>query len=333
MTTRAVSRYTFSMDKILVTRRLAPNVIDKLRANFEVDMWDQDTSMPREELLKRVQGVSGILCLITELIDEEVLEVAGDNLKVVSTMSVGFDHIDTKACLKKGIRVGFTPDVLTDSVADLTIAMMIVAGRRLREAADAASKGQWDYWRPYWMTGYDITRATIGIVGLGRIGATVAKRLKGFDANIIYYDPFRKPELEAELGVKHVELDELLAQSDFITLHIAYGPETHEMFNANTFAKMKPSAVFVNNSRGALVNHTDLYNALKDKKIFAASLDTTFPEPLPTSHPLFALPNCTIFPHVGSASIETRNQMGLLAADNLINCLTGQPMPKELVIK
>lgn len=321
------------MDKVLITRRLAPNVVDRLKQNYEVDMWEHDEPMPRDELMGRVKGVSAILCLLTEIIDEPILDQAGDSLRVISTMSVGYDHIDSKACAKRGIKVGFTPDVLTDSVADLTIAMLIDGGRRIKEAARAAERGEWDYWKPYWLTGYDITNSTVGIVGLGRIGKAVAKRLRGFDAKVIYYDKFRNEQAENEFGVEYADLDDLLARSDFITAHIVYTPETHQMFRAETFSKMKPSAVFVNNSRGAIVNHDDLYIALRDKKIFAAALDTTLPEPLPTNHALFSLTNCLILPHIGSASIETRNQMGLLAADNIIAALSGQPMPKELIIK
>lgn len=320
------------MDKVLVTRRLAPNVIDKLKTAYEVDMWEHDEPMPRDELLGRVKGVSAILCLLTEIIDEAILDQAGDSLKVVSTMSVGYDHIDIKSCKKRGIKVGFTPDVLTDSVADLTIAMMIDGGRRIKEAARAAERGEWTYWKPYWLTGYDITGSTVGIVGLGRIGRAVAKRLKGFDAKVMYYDKNRNEQAESELGVEFVQFDDLLARSDFVTAHIVYTPETHQMFKAETFAKMKPSAVFVNNSRGAIVNHDDLYVALRDKKIFAAVLDTTLPEPLPTNHALFSLTNCLVLPHIGSASIESRSQMGLLAADNIITALSNQPMPKELII-
>lgn len=320
------------MDKILVTRRLAPNVIEKLKENYEVDMWDHDELMPRDELLSRIAGVSGLLCMLTEIIDEAVLDQAGESLKVVSTMSVGYDHIDIKACKKRGIKVGFTPDVLTDSVADLTVAMLIDGGRRIKEAAKAAERGEWDYWKPYWMTGYDLTNSTVGIVGLGRIGKAVAKRLKGFDVNLVYYDKFRNEEAERDLGIEYVEFDDLLSRSDFITAHITYTPETHQMFRSETFEKMKPSAVFVNNSRGAIVNHDDLYIALRDKKIFAAALDTTLPEPLPTNHALFSLSNCLVLPHIGSASIETRNQMGLLAADNIITAINNQPMPKEHII-
>lgn len=320
------------MEKVLVTRRLAPNVIEKLKERYEVDMWEHDEPMPRDELLGRVQGVSAILCLITELIDEVVLDRAGGGLKVISTMSVGFDHIDTKACKNRGIKVGFTPDVLTHSVADLTVAMMIDAGRRVKEASRAAERGEWTYWKPYWMTGYDITNSTVGIVGLGRIGSAVAKRLAGFDAKVIYYDKIRNEKLESELGVEYVDLDTLLSRSDFISAHIVYTPETHQMFRMETFSKMKPSAVFVNNSRGAIVNHDDLYIALRDKKIFAAALDTTLPEPLPTNHALFSLGNCLILPHIGSASIETRDMMGNLAADNIIAALSSQPMPKELIV-
>lgn len=320
--------------RILVTRKLAQNVVEKLKAQYEwdLDIWDFDEPIPRDELLQRVRGVNGILCLLTDKIDAEVLDAAGDSLRIISTMSVGYDHIDIEECKKRSIRVGFTPDVLTDSVADLAMALMLNAGRRIKEASEAAKNGQWTYWRPYWMTGYDLTGSTVGIVGFGRIGKAIAKRLAGFNCKIKYYDVRRDEQAEHELGVEYAELEEVLLTSDFVTLHVAPTKETTNMINKDTLSKMKNTAVLINTSRGSLVNTEDLADALSQKQIFAAALDTVNPEPLPSEHRLYSMSNCLIVPHIASATTETRNKMGLLAADNLVTGLNNQPMPKEINI-
>lgn len=324
------SSYNISMKKILITRKLADNVIQKLSNDFELDIWNEESPIPRDELMKRIEGKDGLLCLLTEKIDREVLDSAGGSLKVVSTMSVGYDHIDTNELKNRGIRLGFTPDVLSDSVADLTIALMLGAGRRIKEASNAAINGEWAYWKPYWMTGYDISGSTVGIVGFGRIGKAVAKRLRGFGCKINYYDINRDEQAESELGAEYKNLEDLLITSDFVTLHVAPTKETMNMINKDTLGKMKNSAVLVNTSRGSLVNTEDLYEALTNGQLFAAGLDTINPEPLPVDHPLFKLANCTIVPHIASATIKTRDKMGILAAENLIAGLNEQPMSKEV---
>lgn len=320
--------------RILVTRKLSQNVIEKLKSQYEwdLDIWDFDEPIPREELLHRIRGANGLLCLLTDKIDSEVLDAAGDNLKIISTMSVGFDHIDVEECKKRSIKVGFTPDVLTDSVADMAMALMLNAGRRIKEASEAAKNGQWTYWRPYWMTGYDLTRSTVGIIGFGRIGKAIAKRLNGFNCKIKYYDVRRDEQAERDLNVEYAELGEVLLTSDFITLHVAPNKANFNMINKDTLAKMKNTAVLINTSRGSLVNTEDLADALSQKQIFAAALDCVTPEPLPINHRLYSLPNCLVVPHIASATNETRNKMGLLAADNLIAGLNNQPMPKEIII-
>ena len=318
------------MHTILVTRKLDPVVITKLSETCTLDIWDEDTAIPRQELLKRIVGKDAVLCLLTDKIDSEVLDAAGSNLKVVSTMSVGYDHVDIAACRARGIKVGFTPDVLTDSVADLSIALMLNGGRRLPEAASAARSGEWGEWRPYWMTGIDLYGATVGIAGMGRIGIAVVERLKGFNCKIVYTARTAKPELDAKYGIRKVEFDELLDISDFITIHAPLTPDTQNLFSADQFSKMKPTSVLVNTSRGGLVDQDALVNALQTKQIYSAALDVTSPEPLPTDHPLFSLPNCLVLPHIGSASVSTRQQMGQLSADNLLAGLTDQPMPYQV---
>ncbi|MBP9853178.1 MAG: glyoxylate reductase/hydroxypyruvate reductase [Patescibacteria group bacterium] len=320
------------MYKILITRQLEPSVMQKLAETCEVDVWGDDSAIPHDELVKRAQGKNGILCMLTDAIDKEVLDAAGNDLKAVSTMSVGYDHIDIAECHTRGVAVGYTPDALNGSVADLTIALMLSAGRRMSEAEHAVKTGAWGTWRPYWMTGVDLYGSTVGVVGLGRIAVDVIKRLKGFNCTVMYFSRTRKPEIEQELGIRYADLDVLLSQSDFVTVHAPLAPDTKEMFNAESFSKMKPSAVFVNTSRGGLVDQTALYDALSNKTIYAAGLDVTTPEPLETDSPLLSLPNCVILPHIGSASIETRHQLGLIAADNLLAGLSGNELPKQVPV-
>ena len=321
------------MKKILITRQILPEFIDDLANKYEVDMYqDSDTTMPRDELLARAKGVHGILCMLTDKVDQELLDAAGDQLEAISTMSVGFDHVNTALLQERGVRLGYTPDVLTDSVADTTIALMLTASRRIPEAISAAKDGKWGTWSPYWLTGQDLSRSTVGIVGLGAIGVEVAKRLSGFGCKIIYSSRTRKQQLEAELGLEYVSQADLLKRSDFVSIHSALTPETANLCDEAFFAQMKPTAVFVNTSRGGLVDQAALYNALSQNKIYAAGLDVTTPEPLPADNPLFSLKNCVILPHIGSASIRTRSEMTQIAIANLDLALEGAAMKHEVVL-
>jgi lactate dehydrogenase-like 2-hydroxyacid dehydrogenase len=277
--------------------------------------------------LEWVQGIDGLYCLLTEKIDDELLDAAGSNLKVVSTLSVGYDHIDVLACQKRGVAVGNTPGVLTGTTADFAVALLLTTARRIPESIDAIRRGEWTTWKPEWMAGVDVFESTVGIVGLGRIGAAVAKRLLGFDCRVIFYDPMANMEVANQLGVERVDLDTLLAESDFITTHTALTDETHHFWDAEKFRKMKKSAIFINTSRGGVVDQDALYNALVNGDILAAGLDVTIPEPLPVDHPLLKLPNCVVAPHIASASVATRSKMAVIAAENVIAGCTGQPLP------
>ncbi len=319
-----------NMYEILVTRKLSDEVLNKLGQTCNLDVWDQDTAIPYDELLKRVVGKDGVLCLLTDKMDAKVIEAGVATLRTISTMSVGYDHINIEECIERGISVGYTPNVLTDSVADLAIGLMINGGRRIAEATEAAKKGEWDFWRPYWMTGYDLSHATVGVIGMGRIGATVAKRLRGFDCNVLYTARSAKPEIDAQFGTHYAELEEVLEYSDFVTVHAPLTPETKLMFNAERFGMMKPNSILVNTSRGGLVDQEALYTALSSHNIYGAALDVTTPEPLPIDSPLFALPNCIVLPHIGSSSVATRQKMGLLAAENLLAGLGGTPLPQQV---
>ncbi|XP_053321805.1 glyoxylate reductase/hydroxypyruvate reductase-like [Spea bombifrons] len=321
------------LPKVYITRRIPPDGLSILKqsGSCAIEQWDSDDPIPRSELLKKVVGIQGLYCLLTEKIDKEVLDAAGPSLKVVSTMSVGYDHLSLEELKKRGIRVGFTPDVLTEAVAELTVALLLATSRRLIEAVDEAKNGGWGTWKPLWMCGSGLTGSTVGILGLGRIGEAIAKRLKPFGVKrFIYNDIAPRAELATKISAEFVSLDELAKQSDFITVCCALTPDTHGICNKQLLSKMKKNAVFINTSRGGVVNQDDLYDALANGQIAAAGLDVTVPEPLPTDHPLFKLKNCVILPHIASATVETRNAMAALAANNLLAGLKGDVMPKEV---
>ncbi|HXF62915.1 MAG TPA: D-glycerate dehydrogenase [Caldilineaceae bacterium] len=312
--------------KVVVTRRIPQAGIERVQSACDMRLWDSDEPIPRATLLEWVQGIDGLYCLLTERIDDELLDAAGPNLKVVSTMSVGYDHVDVAACRRRGVAVGNTPGVLTETTADLALALMLATARRLPEAIDAVRNGEWSTWKPEWMAGYDLYGSTVGIIGLGRIGAAVARRLRGFDCRLLYYDPYPNAEVAASVNATYVDLDTLLRESDFVTLHCQLTPETRNLMNRDAFAKMKPTAILVNTSRGGTVDQEALYEALANGQIAAAGLDVTIPEPLPPDHPLLSLKNCVVLPHIASASYATRSAMAVLAADNLIAGVQGQPL-------
>ncbi|XP_068178481.1 glyoxylate reductase/hydroxypyruvate reductase [Antennarius striatus] len=328
-----VQREMSTLPRVYVTRQIPPEGLKIIRESGQVqfELWDSDDAVPRKELLEKVKGVDGLLCVLTEKIDAELLDAAGPNLKVLSTMSVGFDHLSLEELKKRGIRVGYTPDVLTDSVAELTVALLLTTSRRLIEATHEAKTGGWGTWRTLWLCGYELANSTVGILGLGRIGVAIAERLAPFKVKkFIYTDVAPRPELAAIINAEYVSLDELARQSDFLAVCCALTPETKEICNKNLFSKMKNTAILVNTSRGGVVNQEDLYEALSTRQIAAAGLDVTVPEPLPINHPLFTLKNCVILPHIASATYNTRNAMSALAVNNLLLGLRGEPMIKEL---
>ncbi|TDF98855.1 2-hydroxyacid dehydrogenase [Paenibacillus piri] len=318
------------MKKVYVTRKLPEAVLQSLRQQCEVTLWDEeDTPVPREVLLERLSDADGLLCLLTERIDEELLNAA-PNLKVVSNMAVGYNNIDVAAATKRGIAVTNTPGVLTETTADLTFALLLATSRRLIEASDYLRKGDWKTWSPMQLTGLDIYGATLGIIGMGRIGEAVAKRAAGFDMNILYYNRSRKPEAEKSLGIVYADMDTLLGSSDFIVVLTPYSPETVNLIGAEQFALMKRTAVLINTARGGIVNEDALYEALTCGRIWAAGLDVFESEPIAPNHRLLGLPNVTALPHIGSASVQTRTKMAMLAVQNLALAVNGQK-PKHLV--
>lgn len=311
--------------KVFVTRIIPDKGLDLIKEFCEADVWEGELPPPREELLRRVQGVDGLLCLLTDRIDGEVMDAAGERLKVISNYAVGFDNIDVDAATARGIPVGNTPGALTDATADFTFALLLSAARRIPEGERFVRDGKWKTWGPMLLLGMDVWGATLGLVGFGRIGKAVARRAAGFDMRVLYYDPHAKPD--PQLKATPVDFETLLAESDFISLHTPLTPDTRHLIDAEALSRMKPTAVLVNTSRGAVVDMDALYEALRDKRIFAAALDVTDPEPLPANHPLLTLENLVIAPHIASASVTARGNMAWMAANNLIAGLKGERLP------
>uniref|UniRef100_A0A8C7SDV7 Glyoxylate reductase/hydroxypyruvate reductase n=2 Tax=Oncorhynchus mykiss TaxID=8022 RepID=A0A8C7SDV7_ONCMY len=318
--------------KVFITRRIPQEGMKILSQAgvCKVSLWDSDEPVPRAELLKGVEGAHGLLCLLSDKIDTEVLEAAGPNLKVISTLSVGFDHMAMDEIKKRGVRVGYTPDVLTDATAELTVALLLATARRLPEGVVEVKNGGWSTWKPLWLCGYGLSGSTVGVIGLGRIGMAIARRLKPFGVKRLLYSGRTAKSYAAEVEGEYVPLDTLVSESDFVVVSCALTPETQGLCNKDFFSKMKNTAVFINTSRGAVVNQEDLYQALSSGQIACAGLDVTTPEPLPTDHPLLTLKNCVVLPHIGSATYSTRGIMAELSANNLLAGLQGTDMPSEL---
>ena len=317
--------------RVLVTRVIPDEGLDPVRAACDVDLWTDELPPPRDELLRRVAGVDGLLSLLTDRVDEELLDAAGPQLRVVSNFAVGFDNIDVEACTRRRIPAGNTPGVLTETTADLAFALLMAAARRIPEGVDYVRDGYWRTWGPMLLMGVDVHDATLGIVGFGRIGREMARRARGFGMRILYQDVNpATPEDEAELGVRRVEMDELLRESDFVSLHVNLTAETHHLIDADALRAMKRTAVLVNTSRGPVVDPDALERALAGGEIFAAGLDVTDPEPLPADHPLVRLPNCIVVPHIASATGVTRGKMAAMAAANLLAGVRGQPLPTPI---
>lgn len=320
---------------VLVTRCDIPEgALNKLRQAFDVDMYEEPQPMPRAELLARIKGKSGLLCLITDVIDKELLDTAGPSLKVVSTMSVGYDHIKMDEVKQRGIKVGFTPDVLTDATAELTVALLLATSRRFFDTNKELNNGGWlkCSWSPLWMLGRGLAGSTVGIFGLGRIGQAVLQRLAGFGVARFLYNGNSPKQLDSSLPTAtFVSFESLLQESDFVICTAALNDATREKFNKQAFTLMKKTAVFVNTSRGGLVDQSALAWALETGEIWAAGLDVMTPEPLPLDDPLNKVPKLTLVPHIGSAEEATRAGMADLAAVNLIAGLTsGAEMKRQL---
>ena len=319
--------------KIYVSRALPDAGMKLLYENFEVKVHRGQDPPSREELLSETRDVEGALVMLTESIDKVFLENA-KSLKVVSCFSVGVDHVDLDACTKKGIIVTHTPEVLTDATADLAFALILAASRRVVEGDRYMRSKKWKQkWTPSLLLGYDLHGSTLGIVGFGRIGQAVAKRASGFGMKVVYYD-HKGSNIEAakELNSTYLNLDDLLRTSDVVSVHLPLTEKTRHIFDDRAFSLMKKSAVFVNTSRGPVVDQKALVNALKSNKIFGAGLDVYEKEPLDEDDPLLQLENVVLVPHLGSATVQTRSAMAELAARNLVDALAGR-VPKAVANK
>ncbi len=306
------------MARCFVTRRLPGDALDRLAAAHEVEVWPEPVPPSDAELRSGAGEAEGLLCMLTDRIDAAFLEGC-PRLRAIANYAVGVDNIDVAAAAARGLHVGNTPAVLTDATADLAFALMLAAARRLPEASAAVREGEWRTWQPDWLLGRDVHGATLGIVGMGRIGRAVARRAEGFAMQVIHTG-----------GGGGVELGELLQRADFVSLHAPLTAQTRGMIDAGALACMKPTAILVNTARGPLVDQDALREALHSGAIAAAALDVTDPEPLPPGHPLLRAPNLLVVPHIGSATHRTRERMADIAVDNLLAALAGDPMPHEV---
>jgi glyoxylate reductase len=317
-----------SRPRVFVARRLPDEGIAPLEAVADVTVWQDELPPPRATLLEAVAGCEAVLTLLTDRVDDEFLDAAGPQLKVVSNYAVGFDNVDVPACTGRGIPVGNTPGVLTDTTADLAFALLLATARRLPEGDRYVRDGKWKTWGPLLLLGPDVHGATLGIVGFGRIGQAVARRGMGFGMEILYHDVQRAAEaVEDAYGATFLPLEELLARADFVSLHVNLTAETRGLINAEKLSWMKPTAILVNTSRGPVVDHRALADALRAGTIAAAGLDVTDPEPIPADHALVGLDNCLIVPHIASASRATRARMAEMAAANVLAGLRGDRLP------
>lgn len=311
---------------VLVTHTLPDGWLDPLADHCRILTGPEDATELSAELEGNLASAEGLFTLLTISVTPALLDEAPE-LRVVSNMAVGVDNIDVRACTERGIPVGNTPGVLTEGTADLTMALLLAIARRLPESSDDARQGKWTTWSPTGWLGADLHGERLGIIGFGKIGQAVAARATGFGLKIVYNDTEEHPELERRLGASSLPLDELLSTSDFISLHVPLTKDTRGLIDAVALRAMKSSAILVNTSRGPVVDTKALLQALREGWIRAAALDVTDPEPLPPEHPLYALPNCLITPHIGSATWQTRRSMARLAGVNLLAGLSGKRLP------
>lgn len=312
--------------RVAVTREIPDAGLQPLRETAEVKLWDQELPPSPDELDVLLEGCDGAITLLTDHIDGPVLD-RHPSLRVISNFAVGYDNIDVPAATERRVLVCNTPDVLTNATADHTWALLLAAARRIPESMAYVREGKWKTWGPLLLLGREVSGATIGIVGLGRIGKEVAKRARGFDMRVLAFDPFEDSAFARDYGVSYVALEQLLAESDFVTLHVALTTDTEHLIGAAELDRMKPTAILVNASRGPVVETDALVDALMNGSILGAALDVTDPEPLPSDHPLVNVTNCIVVPHTASATVQTRDRMAELAARNLLAGLRGEKPP------
>jgi glyoxylate reductase len=313
--------------RIFVTRLIPEKGLEMVRQVADVEVWQDPLPPPYETLVRKAKGTDALLCLLTDRIDAALMDAIGPQVKVISQMAVGFDNIDVAAATARGIPIGNTPGVLTDTTADFAWALLMAAARRVVEGDKFTRAGKWKTWGPIDFLGPDITGATLGIIGFGRIGQGLAKRAQGFDMRILYYSTNRHPEAEQKYGAQFVDLNTLLREADFVSLHTILSQETTHLIDDARLKMMKRSSVLINTARGPVVDPAALYRALSSRTIAYAALDVTEPEPIKPDDPLLTLDNIIIAPHIASASFQTRNKMATMAAVNLIAGLKDERLP------
>lgn len=319
--------------RVFVTRQIPMPGIELLRSHFEVDIWPDPLPPSCEQLRSRAQGTFGLLTLLSDPIDASVMDAAGPSLRAIANYAVGFNNIDVQEAQRRSIAVGNTPDALTDATADIAVGLVLAAARHFQESILQVRALQWKTWEPLGLLGQDLRGKTLGILGMGRIGAAVARTMiGGWKMKLLYTSRTEKPQIDAELGGRRVPLEELLSTSDIISIHTDLNPGTKHLIDRDALSIMKSNAILVNTARGGVVDQEALYEALRAGQIFAAGLDVTDPEPLPSDSRLRELSNCTILPHIGSATFVARNTMSIMAAHNLIAVLHGTPMPHGVTI-
>jgi len=313
--------------KVYVTRMLPERGLKIIKERFDAEVWKEYAPPPKKVIIEKAKNADAIASLLSDKIDAEVFDAA-PKLKIVAQLAVGFDNIDVKEATKRGIYVTNTPEVLTDTTADFAWALLMAIARRIVEADKYVRSGQWKVgWHPDMLQGRDVYGATIGIVGAGRIGYAVAKRATGFGMKILFYDVIPRPEMERDFGAKKVDLDILLKEADFVSIHVPLMKETTHLINEEKLKLMKKTAYLINNARGPVVDEKALYKALKEGWIAGAGLDVFEQEPTPPDNPLLKLDNVVVAPHISSASYETRSRMAEIVADNLVKFFEGKQPP------
>lgn len=310
---------------VYITRKIPEPGPSILRKYFQVSMNPKVSVLDRDVLIKRVKNVDAILCMLGDRIDSNVMDAAGSNLKIISCYSVGYDHVDIKEAEKRNIAVTNTPNVLANTTADLTFSLILACARNIVNGDSHVRNGNWKFgWTPDLFLGYDVYGSTLGIIGLGEIGMLVAKRAKGFGMKVLYYSNNRNRKIELELSISYVPLEELLQQSDFVSLHVSLTKSSFHMIDESKFKLMKKTAFLINTSRGKVINEQHLIKAIKNKKIAGAGLDVYEDEPISASNPLISLPQTVLLPHIGSATFRTRSKMAEVSANNIVNSLIGK---------
>ena len=316
-----------SKPRVLMTRQIPESAFNVVRGCADIDIWQENSPIPRNVFLEKVRDIEGLYCLLTDTVDEELLAQA-PRLRIVSTMAVGYDHIDVQACTKRKISVGNTPGVLTETTADFAFALLMAAARRIGEGSEFVKAGHWGAWDPGLLLGQDIYGATLGIIGFGRIGQAVARRAKGFGMRVLVsHAQCVSDEILQETGAVQESFDQVITESDFLSLHVPFTGNTQHLINQGVLRRMKSTAILINTSRGKVIDQRALYHALKERQIAYAALDVTDPEPLSVKDPILALPNCLVVPHIASASVSTRTKMAIMAVENLRAGLDRQPLP------